>query len=82
MSFVVFRLLDKTSGIEHILTKSHDYDELAYAWTKWRDATGLKLRTLYNEYVDLGNEAARFNGKIMTKTYIIIFIQNTVFKDS
>lgn len=49
-------------GIEKIITESRNYDELAYAWTAWRNATGRKLRPLYNEYVDLGNEAAKLNG--------------------
>lgn len=47
------------------MTKSKDYDELAYVWTAWRNATGRKLRSLYNEYVDLGNDAAKLNGKFL-----------------
>ncbi|CAL8095791.1 unnamed protein product [Orchesella dallaii] len=49
-------------GIEKVLTESEDYEELAYTWKAWRDATGRKLRPSYNKFVDLGNEAAQLNG--------------------
>jgi peptidyl-dipeptidase A len=48
-------------GIEAVLAKSSDYDELAYVWKTWRDASGAKMRDLYKIYVDLSNEAAVAN---------------------
>ncbi|ODM92909.1 Angiotensin-converting enzyme [Orchesella cincta] len=53
--------LDLDPEIQELLFKSHDYDELVYAWTAWRNATGRKLRKMYNRYVDLGNDAAKLN---------------------
>nr|CAH7715323.1 unnamed protein product [Callosobruchus chinensis] len=43
------------------MATSKDYDELVYAWTKWRDATGAKMKDLYKTYVELSNEEARAN---------------------
>ncbi|RZB38755.1 hypothetical protein BDFB_008530 [Asbolus verrucosus] len=48
-------------GMEAVLAKSTDYDELAYVWKAWRDASGAKMRDSYKTYVDLSNEAAVAN---------------------
>ncbi|EFA05307.1 angiotensin-converting enzyme [Tribolium castaneum] len=48
-------------GIEAVIAKSTDYDELLYVWKAWRDASGAKMRNLYRIYVDLSNEAAVAN---------------------
>ncbi|KAF5302725.1 hypothetical protein FQR65_LT08467 [Abscondita terminalis] len=48
--------------IESILVKSRDYDELIYVWSKWRDATGVKMKETYKKYVELSNEATVING--------------------
>nr|XP_022901638.1 angiotensin-converting enzyme-like [Onthophagus taurus] len=53
--------LNLEPGIESILSKSNDYDELEYAWTEWRKASGAKMRNLYKTYVELSNEAAKAN---------------------
>nr|CAH7716316.1 unnamed protein product [Callosobruchus chinensis] len=53
--------LNLEPGIENIMATSKDYDELVYAWTKWRDATGAKMKDLYKTYVELSNEEARAN---------------------
>nr|CAI5847698.1 unnamed protein product [Callosobruchus analis] len=53
--------LNLEPAIENIMSKSKDYDELVYAWTKWRDATGAKMKDLYKTYVELSNEEARAN---------------------
>lgn len=45
------------------MAKSSDYDELKYVWKAWRDATGAKMKNLYQEYVALSNEVARANSK-------------------
>ncbi|KAF5302724.1 hypothetical protein FQR65_LT08466 [Abscondita terminalis] len=49
-------------GIESILAKSRNYKELVYVWSKWRDATGVKIKETYKKYVKLSNEAAVING--------------------
>jgi len=49
-------------NLESIIANSKDYDELGYIWKSWRDNSGRLIRNLYNEYVDLGNEASILNG--------------------
>ncbi|ODM92653.1 Angiotensin-converting enzyme [Orchesella cincta] len=34
---------------------------LTYLWSAWRNATGRKIRNMYNQFVDLGNDAAKLN---------------------
>lgn len=51
--------------MESILSTSTDYDELAYVWKAWRDASGKKMRDDYQTYVDLMNKAATINGKFL-----------------
>ena len=46
--------------ITEALAKSTDPRELEYYWTEWRKATGKKMRDLYLRYVELTNEAARY----------------------
>lgn len=60
-------------GIEAIISSSTDYDELTYVWTAWRDASGAKMRNLYKTYVQLANEAAVANGR-MVQTFHTNFI--------
>lgn len=47
--------------ITEIIVNSHDPEELKHLWTKWRDATGKKLKTDFIRYVELSNEIARLN---------------------
>ncbi|XP_044303199.1 angiotensin-converting enzyme isoform X2 [Varanus komodoensis] len=44
------------------MAQSRDYDELLRTWKGWRDASGVKIRSLYTKYVQLSNKAARLNG--------------------
>ena len=50
-------------GITEALATSTDPGELEYYWTEWRRATGREMRDLYLRYVDLTNEASRFEQK-------------------
>jgi peptidyl-dipeptidase A len=45
-----------------IMSTSRDEAELLWAWSAWHNTTGRKLKTLYPEFVDVMNEAARDNG--------------------
>ncbi|XP_066994764.2 angiotensin-converting enzyme [Anabrus simplex] len=45
-----------------IMARSRDWDELQHVWVEWRRQTGQKMRDLYEQLVDLSNEAARLNG--------------------
>lgn len=42
--------------------ESRNFDELKYLWVKWRDASGKRMRSKYQDYVDLMNEMANKNG--------------------
>ncbi|XP_061081845.1 angiotensin-converting enzyme 2 [Conger conger] len=49
-------------GLESVMANSRDYDELLHVWEGWRVEVGKKMRPLYEDYVDLKNEAAVLNG--------------------
>ncbi|CAH2219630.1 angiotensin-converting enzyme 2 [Pelobates cultripes] len=49
-------------GLDQIMLHSRDYHERLWAWEGWRANTGKKMRPLYEEYVQLENEAAKLNG--------------------
>ncbi|XP_043928727.1 angiotensin-converting enzyme 2-like [Protopterus annectens] len=49
-------------GLDAIMKESRDYKQRLWAWEGWRVQLGKKMRPLYEEYVDLQNEAARLNG--------------------
>ena len=44
------------------MANSKDYQERLRAWEGWRVEVGKKMRPLYEDYVDLKNEAAKLNG--------------------
>ncbi|XP_078581220.1 angiotensin-converting enzyme-like [Branchiostoma floridae x Branchiostoma japonicum] len=44
------------------LATGRDYDRLQFIWDGWRASVGPQLRSLYQEFVDLSNEAAVANG--------------------
>ncbi|XP_059487086.1 angiotensin-converting enzyme-like [Neocloeon triangulifer] len=48
--------------METVISGSRDYEELKYVWSQWRDASGAKMRTNYQNYVTLSNQAAQANG--------------------
>ncbi|XP_041936100.1 angiotensin-converting enzyme 2 [Alosa sapidissima] len=49
-------------GLEHVMANSRDYYERLHVWEGWRVEVGKKMRPLYEDYVDLKNEASRLNG--------------------
>ncbi|XP_055551685.1 angiotensin-converting enzyme-like [Wyeomyia smithii] len=48
--------------MEQVLASSTDYDELKYVWQRWREESGGKMRTDYQQYVEFVNKAAELNG--------------------
>ena len=44
-----------------IVRESRDYDRLKFVWKGWRDASGRKMRALYEEFVTLNNRGAKDN---------------------
>lgn len=49
--------------ISQIMARSRDWDELQWVWTEWRRRSGSQIKELYQQLVDLNNEAARINSK-------------------
>ncbi|XP_066138064.1 angiotensin-converting enzyme-like isoform X2 [Euwallacea fornicatus] len=55
--------------LTNILATSRDPEELKHVWLEWRNAVGPKCRGLYEEYVNLSNEAAKLNNFSDTSLY-------------
>uniref|UniRef100_A0A4W5PH88 Angiotensin-converting enzyme n=1 Tax=Hucho hucho TaxID=62062 RepID=A0A4W5PH88_9TELE len=50
-------------GLESVMANMNsDYYERLHVWEGWRVEVGKKMRPLYEDYVDLKNEAAKLNG--------------------
>lgn len=49
-------------GLESIMANSRNYSERLHVWEGWRREVGKRMRPLYEDYVDLKNEAAKLNG--------------------
>ncbi|KAK2920018.1 angiotensin-converting enzyme 2 [Channa argus] len=49
-------------GLEDIMANSQNYAERLLVWEGWRREVGKRMRPLYEDYVDLKNEAAKLNG--------------------
>ncbi|XP_055642821.1 angiotensin-converting enzyme isoform X2 [Toxorhynchites rutilus septentrionalis] len=47
--------------LKDIMAKSRDWDELQYTWLEWRRKSGRNMRELFEQLVDLTNDAARVN---------------------
>lgn len=41
---------------------SRDYDELEYLWVQWHKESGAKMRSAYEDYVNMMNRLAKGNG--------------------
>uniref|UniRef100_UPI00358F66E6 angiotensin-converting enzyme 2 n=1 Tax=Myxine glutinosa TaxID=7769 RepID=UPI00358F66E6 len=50
------------SGLNEIMANSTDYIKRLQAWEFWRETVGWSTRSLYEEYVELENKAAKMNG--------------------
>jgi hypothetical protein len=44
-----------------VMGRSRDWDELQYSWIEWRRLTGQKMRDLFEQVVELSNQAAQLN---------------------
>ncbi|XP_035508344.1 angiotensin-converting enzyme 2 [Morone saxatilis] len=49
-------------GLEHVMANSENYTERLHVWEGWRREVGKRMRPLYEDYVDLKNEASKLNG--------------------
>lgn len=44
------------------MANSRNYAERLHVWEGWRREVGKRMRPLYEDYVDLKNEASKLNG--------------------
>lgn len=51
--------------LKEIMARSRDWDELLYVWGEWRRKSGENMKELYEQLVDLTNEAAKYNSKLI-----------------
>lgn len=51
--------------LKEIMAHSRDWDELVYVWGEWRRKSGENMKEMYEQLVDLTNEAARYNSKFI-----------------
>jgi peptidyl-dipeptidase A len=56
------RIICKTE-LTVVMGRSRDWDELQFSWIEWRRLTGQKMRDLFEQVVDLSNQAAQLNRK-------------------
>lgn len=49
--------------LKNVMAKSRDWEELTFVWTEWRRKSGRNMRELFEQLVDLTNEASRFNSE-------------------
>src|SRR5690348_10552152 len=68
------------ADLEIIMASSRNYNELAYIWGSWRDATGRVVRNNYTDYVKLSNEAAQANGFDNMGDFWILGYESPTFK--
>lgn len=57
-------------GLEYIMANSTNYVERLHVWEGWRREVGKRMRPLYEDYVDLKNEAAKLNGDTSEREYV------------
>ena len=52
------------------MAKSRNYTELERVWRLWRDVTGRRLKDLYSQFVQLGNEGVQELGQL---SHVMVF---------
>jgi len=67
--FIQYLCVMILADLTRIMAKSKDDNELTYMWQQWHDETGRPLRSKFMRYVELSNEAARLNGKLLNTQY-------------
>ncbi|KAL4229123.1 hypothetical protein ACF0H5_012162 [Mactra antiquata] len=68
-------------GLTRLLAESKDYDQLAFAWKRWRDVAKGEMKELYEEFVQLSNEAIRDNGYNDTGEYWRSWYDSPTFEE-
>uniref|UniRef100_A0A8C2A5F1 Angiotensin-converting enzyme n=1 Tax=Cyprinus carpio TaxID=7962 RepID=A0A8C2A5F1_CYPCA len=66
--------------LTEIMATSRSYKRLLYAWEGWHNASGVPLRSLYPEFVELSNRASRMDGFDDTGAYWLSWYESPTFK--
>uniref|UniRef100_A0A8C1I8C2 Angiotensin-converting enzyme n=1 Tax=Cyprinus carpio TaxID=7962 RepID=A0A8C1I8C2_CYPCA len=66
--------------LKEIMATSRSYKRLLYAWEGWHNASGVPLRSLYPEFVELSNRASRMDGFDDTGAYWLSWYESPTFK--
>ncbi|XP_012283473.1 angiotensin-converting enzyme [Orussus abietinus] len=66
--------------IAQIMAKSKDWDELQYVWTEWRRRNGVRMRELYQQLIQINNDAARLNNFTDAAEYWMFPYQSANFE--
>ncbi|XP_055957045.1 angiotensin-converting enzyme [Patella vulgata] len=69
-------------GISELLASSRNYELLQEAWKLWRDASGAKMKTMYQTMVELSNEGSKENGYPDTGAFWRTPYEDADFQDS
>lgn len=63
---IIFFTLD----LNMIMSRSRDWNELQHTWIEWRRRTGQKVRDMFEQLVDVSNQAALLNSTFLILNYI------------
>jgi len=47
------------------MSRSRDWNELQHTWIEWRRRTGQKVRDMFEQLVDVSNQAALLNSTLL-----------------
>uniref|UniRef100_T1E6J3 Angiotensin-converting enzyme n=1 Tax=Crotalus horridus TaxID=35024 RepID=T1E6J3_CROHD len=67
--------------ITEIMATSHSYRKLLYAWEGWHNSAGNPLRSKYEKFVSLSNEAYKMDGFQDTGAYWRSWYDSPTFKE-
>lgn len=63
------------------MSRSRDWNELQHTWIEWRRRTGQKIRDMFDQLVDVTNQAALLNSNLRYFLYsyrVILIIDMTL----
>lgn len=62
------------------MSKSRNFDELKHVWHQWHQQSGGKMRSHYQHFVELSNEAARMNSNCLINSLTLTLLDECLQK--
>lgn len=62
------------SDLNVIMSRSRDWNELQHTWIEWRRRTGQKVRDLFEQLVDMTNQAALLNSMYRVEIFGTVLV--------